>query len=139
MTLLFIVPPRLNVSRYAAPLGHFKSAKEFYSSAFKFYQGNKKDVSIGMRWFLRLIYSIFLRWFTVRVASLSVPVFCNFSSDPVFCLKEGFTLWARNLRFSLKLFDLCSRILRGGQTLYPAGGNENNPVLNRSYGSLVGF
>ncbi|XP_028396566.1 N-alpha-acetyltransferase 25, NatB auxiliary subunit-like [Dendronephthya gigantea] len=33
----------LNVSRYEAPLGHFKSAKEFYNSTFKFYQGNKKD------------------------------------------------------------------------------------------------
>ncbi|CAB3984664.1 Hypothetical predicted protein [Paramuricea clavata] len=35
----------LNVSRYAAPLGHFKSAKDFYSLALKFYQANKKDVS----------------------------------------------------------------------------------------------
>jgi hypothetical protein len=33
------------VSRYAAPLGHFKSAKDFYSLALKFYQANKKDVS----------------------------------------------------------------------------------------------
>jgi hypothetical protein len=42
----YIFHCRLNVSRYAAPMGHFKSAKEFYSLVLKFYQANQKDVSM---------------------------------------------------------------------------------------------